>query len=72
MGITKICIFPDCEREIRSRGLCNSHYVYAHSLVTRKKTTWASLEESGKCEPAWSDRVCPTRGWFMEAEQVDG
>ena len=65
----KKCNYPACKRDIRSRGLCNSHYVYAHRLVAEKRTTWEALEESGKCEPAWSNRVCRVRSWFMDAEQ---
>jgi hypothetical protein len=34
-----------------SRGLCQVHYVTARSLVNAGRTTWESLEKTGKAKP---------------------
>jgi len=56
------CLKPNCDREVRSRGLCGSCYVTANSLVNKGKTTWKKLEMNGKCLP--SKRA--TGEWFLE------
>lgn len=47
----KTCLFPECEDEVYSRGLCNTHYCTASRLVGTKKTSWKKLESEGKCLP---------------------
>ena len=59
-----ICLVPGCEEQAKTRGLCATHYMYAHRLVTRGKTTWAELEKEGK----WlSPHSSPndTKDWFL-------
>tara|TARA_R100000458_G_scaffold59951_1_gene73209 strand:+ start:29713 stop:29952 length:240 start_codon:yes stop_codon:yes gene_type:complete len=46
-----ICIAPNCERHVYSRGLCISHYNMASKLVSEGKTNWNKLEANGKVLP---------------------
>lgn len=58
------CLVPGCNQPAKTRGLCPTHYMYAHRLVSRGKTTWAVLEQEGKCLPSHSSPN-PTKDWFM-------
>jgi hypothetical protein len=48
----EICLFPECKDEAKTRGLCALHYQYAYRLVSRSKTTWKALEDTGKAKQA--------------------
>lgn len=41
------CMRDGCDRGVRARGLCGTHYNEAASHVARQKTTWVELEELG-------------------------
>ncbi len=58
------CLVPGCDNPAKTRGLCATHYMYAHRLVSRGKTTWSVLEQEGKC---LGSHASPndTRDWFM-------
>ena len=62
MGAT--CLFPECTAGSNTRGLCGLLYQYARRVVSRGKTTWTRLEETGKAK-------APTRhhkyvsAWFL-------
>ena len=58
------CLVPNCENDAKTRGLCPTHYMYAHRLVTRGKTTWTVLEQEGKCLSPHSSPN-DTKDWFM-------
>tara|TARA_B100001939_G_scaffold310861_1_gene293069 strand:+ start:908 stop:1213 length:306 start_codon:yes stop_codon:yes gene_type:complete len=58
------CLVPDCKNEAKTRGLCSTHYMYAHRLVTRGQTTWRELEAAGKCLGSHSN-PSPTKDWFL-------
>jgi len=58
------CLVPGCTNEAKTRGLCSTHYMYAHRLVTRGKTTWAELEAAGKCLGSHAT-PSPTKDWFL-------
>ena len=58
------CLVPGCNNEAKTRGLCSTHYMYAHRLVTRGKTTWAELEKQGKCLGSHAT-PSPTKDWFL-------
>ena len=59
-----LCLVPGCNEPAKTRGLCATHYMYAHRLVTRGKTTWAELEKEGKCLPPHS-APNDTKDWFL-------
>lgn len=58
------CLVPECEQETKTRGLCPTHYMYAHRLITRGKTTWPTLEQEGKCLSSHAGPN-PTKDWFL-------
>jgi len=58
------CLVPVCDNDAKTRGLCSTHYMYAHRLVTRGKTTWKELEEQGKCLGSHAS-PSPTKDWFL-------
>ena len=58
------CLVPGCNNDAKTRGLCSTHYMYAHRLVTRGKTTWAELEKQGKCLGSHASPN-PTKDWFL-------
>lgn len=58
------CLVPSCNNEAKTRGLCSTHYMYAHRLVTRGKTTWKELERQGKCLGSHAT-PSPTKDWFL-------
>tara|TARA_R100000008_G_C3532435_1_gene140028 strand:- start:416 stop:778 length:363 start_codon:yes stop_codon:yes gene_type:complete len=64
------CLVPGCETEAKTRGLCSTHYMYAHRLVTRGQTTWPELERQGKCLPSHSN-PSPTKDWFLNGVGED-
>lgn len=43
-----VCLRPECERAVRTRGLCHVCYQSASKLVRVKTTSWEKLEKSGK------------------------
>jgi hypothetical protein len=59
------CLVPQCKTESKTRGLCSTHYMYAHRLVTRGKTSWAELKTQGKCLGSHSSPN-PTKDWFLK------
>ena len=68
----KMCLFPDCSREVKTRSLCSKHYETAARLVRQQQTTWEKLQAAGKCtratpRSAWTARVS---GWFLETDKV--
>lgn len=42
------CVYPECEKGIASRGLCQKHYANVLRLIHRKITTWEELQKQGK------------------------
>lgn len=63
---TTTCLFPTCERtQIYARGLCQTCYAAAAQLVSRGKTTWDDLEESGKVLPKRRGVYHPRQQWFL-------
>lgn len=45
------CCVPDCNKEARWRGVCQSCYGQAKRLIDDGKTTWTELEEMGLAVP---------------------
>lgn len=43
------CIVVECQRDAKTRGLCQSCYVAAGNKVKNKVTTWEQLEKLGLC-----------------------
>mgnify|MGYP003148638141 FL=1 len=58
------CLVPGCNNDAKTRGLCSTHYMYAHRLVTRGKSTWKELEETGRCLASHASPN-PTKDWFL-------
>ena len=68
-NLKQTCIFPDCGKTVKTRGLCALHYQYAYRLVKRKHTTWSGLEESGKAKP--KTRISSeVNKWFLEEKRI--
>ena len=44
----KPCLRPGCKQRAASRGLCQSCYGYARTLVERGSTTWDDLVARGR------------------------
>lgn len=60
-----LCIVPDCDRTVRSRGMCDVHYTYTSVLVNRGKYTWEALEKAGRTLPKkHRHTVSPLRDWL--------
>ena len=53
------CMYPECQNERESRGLCWSHYSFARRLVVQGKTSWADMEARGVALPANKTRNGP-------------
>lgn len=64
----KVCLFPTCEEQAKSRGLCDNHYANAHAYVKRGLTSWAWLEDHGKCRPTVRDKIGEAQQWFLREE----
>ena len=66
------CLNPQCDRARRSRGLCVNCYQAALRLVRIGRTTWASLEKSGKVEAPQSNSKAagPIAAWLLGSEEV--
>lgn len=45
-----MCLYPDCDNEAVTRGLCATHYGIARKLVKGGHTTWEELIAAGKAE----------------------
>lgn len=60
----KECLFPGCETEQRTRGLCSSHYNVAVRLVKSGVATWEELEERGKVLKARKSRNAEFEDWL--------
>lgn len=56
------CLYPNCRKSVRSRGLCVNHYATTLRLVNRNLTTWEALEKAGKCKPSVRPRE---HAWFL-------
>lgn len=64
MSKTKMkCLIKSCDREVKTRGICNSCYQTGKQLVTTGRTNWAELETAGLCLP--SKRKPYEKGVFM-------
>ena len=59
------CMYPDCESESKSRGLCHNHYMSASSMVRAKKITWGTLEANRKCLPRKRRDQTVKNFWFL-------
>jgi|TARA_R110000851_G_scaffold33206_8_gene88459 hypothetical protein len=57
------CLVPKCNQEEQTRGLCNTHYIYASRLVKKNLTTWLSLERKGKCINKQANKQM--QSWFL-------
>ena len=62
----KKCLFPECGREVVSRGLCHRHYMVAKWAVSTNKTTWSKLEAIKKAIPLKGPAYDMARKWFLE------
>ena len=64
------CLYPNCQREPVTRGLCPNHYSAARRYVKLGKTTWDALVASGKCEkPKNRSGADRAPNWFLEPPQ---
>lgn len=43
----KLCLVNGCGSKVRSRGLCNKHYITAFDMIRRGETTWEELVSVG-------------------------
>ena len=68
MTTTDKCLNPNCNRAAHCRGLCNSCYQVAFSLVKRGKTTWENLESAGKSKPAIKQSPSKATEWLLESD----
>lgn len=64
------CLVPKCKTESKTRGLCATHYMYAHRLVARGKTSWEQLEREGKVLASHSNPN-PIKDWFLNGSGED-
>ena len=55
------CLVEGCTGEVKSRGLCQVCFVYAHRLVNNGKTTWEELEQQGKVKRAHAQSLTKRR-----------
>lgn len=60
------CLVPQCDREVRSRGLCSGHYGAARHYVARGKTTWERLEATGKSLPLRDGKNSEFGAWLFD------
>jgi len=63
----EICLFPGCDHEVLSRGLCRTHYQNAHRLIKEGRTTWDILVANGKALPKGKTKKGVTQ-FFLEEE----
>jgi len=59
------CLFPECDGEVHSRGLCTRHYATAWNVVDRKQTTWEKLIAEGKA----LEVRAPVQNWFLKSDE---
>lgn len=50
------CLIPECNRSVRSRGFCDSHYTAILATLKRDKVSWDVLVKAGKALPTKSRR----------------
>lgn len=60
------CLRPRCQRAARSRGLCDSDYHVAYSLVMAGITSWPELEREGKA----LELRRAAKEWFLEKRRA--
>jgi len=46
----EICMYPECGRKSKTRGLCLACYRAAAYLVKTGTVSWEQLEKDGKCK----------------------
>lgn len=61
-----ICLVPDCNLQVQSRGLCGTCYQMARQHVLKNETTWEELEALGLAAPT-KRRASGKRGLFTAA-----
>lgn len=61
------CLYPPCEKEEWTHGLCRSCFMAAQALILKKETTWAKLEQAGKAKQRVVKQLEPNprREWFL-------
>lgn len=64
-----ICIFPDCERKKRSRGLCINHFVAARRLIIAGRADESDLMERGLM---LGNSLYATKEVFSKGSKVKG
>jgi len=73
---TPACLYPDCEKPPKVRGLCQSHYSTALKLIKEELTTWEELVAAGKALEAKpfgnaGPRNSERRAWFLGLEMPE-
>ncbi len=58
------CLRPDCDKKVRTRGLCHTCYQAASNAVRSKKVTWEQLESHGKVLPSQSEGKI--QSWILD------
>ena len=68
----KTCAFPDCNRPLKAKGYCNSHYYHllkgaelkplGRQALTLEQRFWQKVDKSGDCW-TWIAAVSPTDGY---------
>lgn len=59
-----LCLYPDCGKPAKTRGLCHNHYRVASHYVASGRTSWETLEASGRSLPA-GQRGTKPNSWFL-------
>lgn len=63
------CLNPKCDSPPKVRGLCQSCYSQAATLVRQKRTTWEKLIAAGKIlRRHWQGNGKSTTSWLLEDE----
>jgi len=65
------CIIPECNKTMRTRGLCDVHYTYINGLVKKGRYTWDQLEAAGKSLPLLRPRKSGvTARWLSDVTET--
>ena len=64
------CLYQNCTKDRRFRGLCPSCYYIAVRLIKNKQTSWEKLESQGKSLPkvlpGRNSRSSDIQRWFLD------
>jgi len=61
------CLFPECPRDKKHRGLCKTHYIEAQRLVKAGKTTWSILIKTNRAKPK-QRRATKIKDFFLRGQ----